>query len=121
MAIRERARLVELPTYRDPQYAYQMKLGDQIRYLSFSWSDRQRYWHMTVENMDGEVIIRNMKLVPNYPLGYDYGWARYGLNGYFLVLPDNHKNDICEDISTLNEFFELYYVEIEEYDDSEEV
>ncbi len=54
---------LELPTFDDEDYEYQIRLDGVYLTLTFRWNDRTEAWYLDIATEDGEPIASGRKIV----------------------------------------------------------
>jgi len=73
------------PLYNSPYYTYSIDL-DRVSYgLTFRYSSRSKGYMMDVFDAEENPVIRNIKIVPNYPLLEQYSLSE--VSGEFYLFP----------------------------------
>jgi len=73
------------PLYNSPYYTYTIDLDRSTFGLTFRYSSRSQGYLLDIFDAEENPIIRNIKLVPYYPLLSQYSIAQ--IPGDFLLLP----------------------------------
>lgn len=104
--------IVQLPLYTDLIYRYGATLEEESKQFTFYWNSRSTQWHMDIHNEDQTLIVQGVPLVAQYPMLVDYPLTRFGLTGYFILLPINASqvSTLGDSSSIMPQFFELFYV-----------
>lgn len=78
-----------LPLYKDPFYSYNASLDKKDFFFTFRYSDRAENYLMSIEDADGNSILKGVKLVCG--LGLVGGYSTGEFEGDFLLIP---KKDV---------------------------
>lgn len=61
--------IVRIPTSTvESWYEQTTRLGDRDFHLTFSWSERDRHWYLSLATADGETIMDGRRVVVDTPL-----------------------------------------------------
>ncbi len=102
---------VTLPLFKEPSYQYSIALEKISRTVKFNWNDRTQTWQMDVYNEDGAALLIGQRLVIQYPMFVDYQLDKYGMTGYFILMPENtEQNNTSTGIAHIPERYVLFYV-----------
>lgn len=52
----------------EPYQSLSVALSGRPYKLSLLWNELAQYWSITIQMLDGTVLLRNIKMVQNYPL-----------------------------------------------------
>lgn len=101
------------------RYKYTISLQGSNREVLFYWNERNKMWYMDLREEDGTSIKPDIGLVPNYPICTDYAFQKFGLTGYFLLVPlgDTPPELPSTNYQSVPRYYTLSYVYTEEQDE----
>lgn len=104
--------ITNLPLYEDKKYKYKAILGNDQYTMQFWYNSRTKGWYFNVYQQENEPLVAGLKVLPNVLHGLDFSLSKYGIDGYFVLVPvsDNIK---YEDIDSefISQYYQFYYVE----------
>ena len=101
--------VLELPLYKDPDYAYIVSLQGRAYKIRLYYNERMSRWIFNLAYADGAPIVTGEALSLEYPLFLDYGVE--DLTGYFYLSPIGKKQNNTElHPFELQKYYKLYYV-----------
>jgi len=69
-----------------PRWRQSVQLDGAIYVLSAEWNPRADFWTMSIENNNGAVLLRSLRLVLNLPLFFPYEYDERLPPGQFIVV-----------------------------------
>lgn len=63
---------VALPLFDDPSYSYNVSLEGNSYNLKFEYNERDGLYFLSLSDVDNNLIVGGVALVPNYPILLDY-------------------------------------------------
>jgi len=73
------------PLFNSPYYSYTIDLSRQTYTLTFRYNSRSQGYSMDIFNAEETPLIRNVQLVPNYPLIRQFSLSE--IPGEFVLVP----------------------------------
>lgn len=95
---------VDLPLFNSPDYKFSIALEGSYYTIRITYNETMQLSTMQIKDVDGNMLIAGVGLVPNYPICLDY--VLEGLTGTFLLIPISDKNI---------EFYKLYPTRLKDY------
>lgn len=77
--------VINCPLFEESYYSYSIDLEDDAFVLTFRYNERAEQWIMSIADAEENVLVRNIALVPMYPLINQY--ALSSLSGEFILIP----------------------------------
>lgn len=108
-----------IPTTPTPSnYSMSIQLDGTNYILVFSYNDRTSTWEMQVQDANGNPLVSNVPMVPNYPLNYRMALGQIpGMPpGMFVVLDDTGQNR-TPDNTNFGQGVNLYYEPVADIED----
>lgn len=104
--------ITKLPLYGDDKYRYQTVLGAKKATMQFWYNSRTEAWYMNVSEQAGDLLVQGLKILPSIVHGGDFSLSHYGLEGYFILVP-NTESIKYEDIDPkfIHQYYSFFYVE----------
>jgi len=102
-------RYVNVPLYPDAYYSYAISLERVSYVIKIKYVERTQSWYMDLLTRDNIPVFMGIKLVPNYPITFDYVSP---LSGFFWLSP---KPDVDPEKATLypedlHTYYDLLYI-----------
>lgn len=88
---------IDLPLYNEPDYQYQVSLGNNSYTLRFIYNSTMKLNTLSIYDVDQNPVCCGVGLVPNFPITANY--ALPDLNGFFIMATKS---------KTQAEFYKLY-------------
>lgn len=63
---------IPITTYNAPSFTMTLTLDGRYYVFRFDWNERDTVWLLSIYDVDGNVMIGNMKLVVDYLLLYNF-------------------------------------------------
>lgn len=100
---------VNVPLYPDPYYSYAISLERVSYTIRFKYVERTKSWYMDLFTRDNEPVLLGIKLVPDYPIAFDYVTP---LSGFFWLSPkpDVDERRIAQYPEQLHKYYDFFYV-----------
>lgn len=96
-----------LPLFDNPYYTYSIDIDNEAMEFTFRWNERAEQWMMTIADSGGDVILRNIPLVPAYPLLKQFSLERPV--GDIFLIPVG-ESEIYEPIPDPRRVFETHFL-----------
>lgn len=106
--------ITRLPLFDDPYYTYSIDLDNEAFEFTFRWNSRAQQWMMTLGNSEGETVIRNIPVVPAFPLLDQYSLESPVGEIYLLAVNELEMTDPIPDPRRVFDTHRLYYVSPDE-------
>jgi hypothetical protein len=101
-----------IPIKNDPNHQINITLDEEIFRLRFLYNENSDCWTMDIKDVNGNLLLSNIRLVPNFPLIKQY--VNIGLpKGDFICNGDIDTQYITKDSFAKNKFKMLYITEAE--------
>lgn len=107
--------LTPCPLFSRPFYSYTVDLSDQTFSLTFRYSNRAQQWFMTIEDAEENILVRNVGLVPYYPLLQQY--ALEDVPGDFLLVPIEQSDLTNASIPNPREIYKTHFLIHDDFQD----
>lgn len=99
---------IACPLFEKPFYSYTIDLSDETFALTFRYSNRAQQWFMSIEDAEENVLVRNVGLVPYYPLLQQY--ALENIPGDFLLIPIEESDLTSASIPNPREIYKTHWL-----------
>ena len=101
---------LDLPSNTVPKQSYNVVIEDKEYKLSFTYLTRQTSWYFSISDVEGNLIVSNVRLVPNIYLLTQYQSDDLP-KGDFIIYYKSYSYPSCPEITFDNLYsdFELWY------------
>lgn len=100
--------MLEIPFKQESCFEEQITLSGTIFLLKFTWNSLNEFWTMDIRDRDENPILLGIKIVPNYPLLYQYTDIRLPL-GEIVCLNIVKSPDPIERFDIGQKFLMIYF------------
>jgi len=105
----------ECPLFPEPYYSFTIDLSSETYTLTFRWNDRAEQWFMMIEDAEENVLIRNIALVPYYPLLQQYSLKEP--LGEFILIPIEESDLATAFIKEPREIYKTHWLLYDDFQD----
>lgn len=104
-------KIIPFPKY--PRFSEQVSLDGVIYNLFFDWNDRGSYWTMTITDINNNVLLASLKIVPNFDIHKRYALTLSPAGAFAVYSLVSDSSDIqYEDFTTNRELVYISSAEI---------